>query len=232
MKRGYLAEADGALWGWGSTHPLAPTANTGDALVCVPAALVPLIGGLLGRLEPRYAWASDADWRAGYQTIAALEEQLFMTLNCVQQLIESNNRIYRLLDSSFNGTQYEDVGGGVIVPALDAVPPASVSAPNALRAHVGRLLALTENSTSGATYAADAGIDGAAALTDDQAVRAVLRRLIQGVDGNIDPAPGDNLLKALRGTSEASASRNVIDSNISELNDLLTRLTEIRDKLV
>ncbi len=231
MKRGYLAEsAAGALWGWGSIHPLVPSTNTGDALLCVPAALVPLVGGLLARLEPRYPWSSDADWRAGYQTIVALQEQLFMSLNCVQQLIESNDRIYRLLDASLNGTRYELVGD-VISPTVAAVPPAGTGEPNALRAHVGRLVVLAENATSGTTYAMDAGVNGAPALTDDQDIRTVLRRLIEGIDGNSDPAPTDNLLKALRGTTEASATRNVIDSNISELNDLLTRLTEIRDKL-
>ena len=234
MKRGYLAEADGALWGWGSTHPLAPSTNTGDALVCVPAALVPLLGGLLGRLEPRYAWASEADWRAGYQTIVSLQEQLFMSLNCVQQLIESNDRIYRLLDASLNGTQYELVGD-VISPPVAAVPPASTGEPNALRAHVGRLLALAENATSGATYAAGAGVDGAPALDDDQAVRAVLRRITAGMDGGGDAPPTDNLLMALRGTSEATTDRNVIDTQGGDLGTLLdeveTLLAQIRDKL-
>ncbi len=235
MKRGYLAEsAAGALWGWGSIHPLVPSTNTGDALLCVPAALVPLVGGLLARLEPRYPWSSDADWRAGYQTIVALQEQLFMSLNCVQQLIESNDRIYRLLDASLNGTRYELVGD-VISPTVAAVPPASTGAPNALRAHIGRLLALMENATSGMTYAAGTGVDGAPALTDDQTARDLLRRLTKGIDGNTDPAPADNLLMALRGSTEADADRNVIDSTGTTLTNLLdqveTLLTEIRDKL-
>jgi hypothetical protein len=196
---------------------------------------VPLVGGQLGQLEQRYEWASDADWRAGYQVIAELQEQLFMSLNCVQKLIDEQQRLYRLWDTALNGTQYSEAGG-VVTPELPAVPPASASEANAMRAHIGRIWHLAENSVAGQTAAAGEGIAGAPALTDDQTVRQLLRRLIAGLDGNTDPAPVDNLLMALRGTTIASSTRNVIDSNGATLTTLLdqveTLLTEIRDKLV
>jgi hypothetical protein len=180
-------------------------------------------------MQEHYVWKSPDDWHRAYQIFAELEEQLMA--GCLQQLIDEQQRLYRLLDASLNGTQYELVGD-VISPALATVPSASTGAPNALRSHVGRLWQLAENTTTGATYAAGAGIDGSPELADDQAVRAVIRRLIEGVDGGATPAPDDNLLMALRGTSVATTDRNVIDRNITKLSELLTRLTEIRDKLV
>ena len=211
------------------TFPLLTDAP--GALVCVPIPIIPFFRKLCDEMQERSIWQTRDDWLRAYQAFAEIEEELMA--GCIQTLIESNNRLYRLLDTALNGTEYTvDVPTELVIPSIAAVPPISASATNALRAHVGRLLALAENSTSGATYAAGSGVDGAPALEDDQSVRAVIRRLIQGVDGGATPAPDDNLLMALRGTSEATTDRNVIDSNITKLAELLTRLTEIRDKLV
>jgi hypothetical protein len=114
----------------------------------------------------------------------------------------------------------------------DAVASGGLQGASDLHGRLKRIWQLTENSTDGRTFGSGAGIDSSPALTDDQALRDVLRRLIAGIDGNTDPAPADNLLMALRGTVVATTDRNVIDSNISKLTELLTRLTEIRDKLV
>lgn len=226
MRYGFLVEA-GAIWGWGNQHPVDPTVNDGSSLICVSAEMVPLIGGLFSRYEQRYEWSSDADFRAGYQAVAELQEQLFMGLGCIEQIVESNQQIYRLLDTSLNGTQYAVVGG-VITPEIPAVPPASVEALNAMRAHIGRIWLLLENEVAGATATAGEGILGSPALEDDQTGRQLLRRLLVGVDGNGTPAPGDNLLTALRGTTEAGADRNVVDKIVQ----LDTLLAEIRDLLV
>ena len=160
--------------------------------------------------------------------------------SCIQDLIDSNDRLYRLLDTALNGTEYtatpDGAGGSVVSPQIADVPPTSISAPNAMRAHVGRLWHLAESSTSGATYAAGAGVDGTPALSDAVALRAVLRRLIDGLDGGGNDPPADNVLTALRGTSPAGATRNVIDTQGGSLADLVDQvealLTEIRDKLV
>jgi hypothetical protein len=199
-------------------------------LLCVPVPMVPYFRRFFAQMESTYVWKTPADYQRAYPVFAEIEAQM-AAASCMSTITTSIDRLYRLLDTTLNGTEYTDTGG-VISPELPAVPPASVSAPNALRAHVGRLWHLAENDTTGATYAAGAGIDGSPELADDQAVRDVLRRITAGMDGGGDAPPTDNLLMALRGTSEATTDRNVIDSNITKLTDLLTRLTEIRDKLV
>jgi hypothetical protein len=45
---------------------------------------------------------------------------------CMQQLIDEQQRLYRLWDTALNGTAYT-VAGDVISPELPAVPPASVN---------------------------------------------------------------------------------------------------------
>jgi hypothetical protein len=196
-----------------------------SALLCVPVPLIPYFRQFFAEMQSRSVWRTRSDWYQGYQAFAEIEEEL-MT-GCMQQLINEQQRMYRLWDTALNGTQYA-VAGDVISPELPAVPPASTSEPNALRAHVGRLMVLAENATNGTTALAGEGITGAAALEDDQTARQLLRRLITGVDGNGDPAPTDNLLMALRGTAVATTDRNLI-SLIDQVESLLT---DIKGKLL
>jgi hypothetical protein len=195
----------------------------------VPVPLIPYFRQFFAEMQRQAIWRTRDDWYHGYQAFTELEEMLMA--GCMQQLITEQQRLYRLWDSALNGTEYVDVAG-VITPAIPAVPPASASATNALRAHVSRLWQLSENAVAGVTAGPGESIDGAVELPDDQTARALLRRLTAGIDGGATPAPADNLLTALRGTTIADTDRNVIDSNIAKLSELLTRLTEIRDKLV
>jgi hypothetical protein len=208
--------------------------NTDAVMLCVPVPLVSYFRRFFAQMESPYVWKTQADYLRAYPVFAETEAQM-AAAPCASSIVDAIDRLYRLTDTSLNGTQYEDVAG-VITPALPAVPPASTSAPNAMRAHIGRLWHLVENTTTGETYPAGAGIDGSADLPDSQTLRAALRRLIAGIDGNTDPAPGDSILMALRGTNETGAARNVIDSNSERavylVEQLGALLVEIRDKLV
>jgi hypothetical protein len=205
------------------TFPALTDAPT--ALLCLPIPLIPYARQWIGEMQQQHIWQTREDWFAAYQAFAELEEELMA--GCMQQLIAEQQRLYRLIDTSLNGTQYTSAGG-VVTPALPAVPPASASAPNAMRAHVGRLWHLAENEVTGKTAVAGEGVTGAPALTDDQTARELLRRLTVGVDGNSDPAPVDNLLQALRGTAQATTDRN-LTSLIDQVENLLT---EIKGKLL
>lgn len=158
-------------------------ANYGDECIIVAfdKSLLPMIAGALRPFEKRYSWVSEEDYELGYNAFAQVQAD--MANNCLTQLIESNNRLYRLLDTSLNGTQYSAAvvdGETVISPALPDVPPASTDEGNALRAHVGRLWLLGENMAAGSTFAAGAGVEGSPALDDAEGVREVLR-LMQGM---------------------------------------------------
>jgi hypothetical protein len=206
--------------------------NAQSALLCVPMPLVPFFRRWFDEMQQRYNWQSREDWFSAYQAFAKMESELMSS--CLADLITEQQRLYRLLDTSLNGTQYT-VTGDLISPALPAVPTSSANATNALRAHISRIWQLLENDIAGITAGPGESIVGAQALPDGDSVRDVLRRLIAGTT-YADPKPADNLLMALRGTVVASTERNVIDDSGTAIVDLIdqveTLLTQIRDSLV
>jgi hypothetical protein len=198
-------------------------------LLCIPVPVVPYFRRFFAQMESPYVWKTPEDFQRAYPVFAEIEAQ--MTASCVSTITTSIDRLYRLLDTSLNGTQYsaQVVNGETVVePALPAVPPASTNATNALRAHVSRLWQLGENAVAGVTAGPGESIADAPALPDFTTERELLRRLISGVDGNGDPAPADNLLMALRGTAAATTDRNLT----SLIDQVETLLGEIREKLV
>jgi hypothetical protein len=157
-------------------------ANYGETCVLVPIdiALIPIISGHLKYFEERRAWLSDSDFEQGYNAIAELRAN--MTNNCMQEITDRLDKLYRLLDTSLNGTQYlnqfdPQTGTASVTPSIPDTPPASTSAENAMRAHIGRLWQLAENSTAGRTFAAGAGIAGSPALDDNISTRETLRQM-------------------------------------------------------
>jgi hypothetical protein len=189
-------------------------ATYGENCVLVPidAALIPLVSGAILHFQQRGYWKTETDYEQGYNAFAEL--QASMANNCLSELVESNRQIYRLLDSTFNGTEYTASGDTPpeISPAIAAVPPASIGAENALRAHVGRLWQLSENMTSGRTFGPGAGIDGSQGLDNDRELRAVLAAL-QGIlpsgwfGWGDQPATIADLVRAVRADTEGQIER-------------------------
>lgn len=103
----------------------------GCALVAIDLSLLPIIAGLIKPLEEERSWVV-ADFESAYRAIVALEA--CMTALCVADLVESNNRLYRLIDSSFFGRVY-DAGINpplTITPAIPAVPNLDFANPGLL----------------------------------------------------------------------------------------------------
>lgn len=148
--------------------------NADDSvLLPIPKADIPFFRRLWEVLQDRSTWYSREDWFRGYQEAAWLEEML-MT-NSLAGITEGLERIYRLLDTSLNGTAYTQTtveGVTSINPAIPAVPPTGTNAANAMRAHLGRLHQLAENAATGAAYAADSGIAGSVELDYEGSWRA------------------------------------------------------------
>lgn len=159
-----------------------------SVLVCIPIPVLPYLRRFFAQMQSSYIWKSSDDFERAYPVFSGIEAQ--MTSSCVSGITESIDRLYRLLDTTLNGTQYTD-NAGIISPELPSVPPASASATNAMRAHIGRIWKLLENTTNGATAATGEGVDGAPALDDNQSTRAVIRAKADEikqaiVDGNTD----------------------------------------------
>lgn len=103
----------------------------GCALVPIDMTLLPIIAGLLKPLEEQRSWLTD-DYQLAYRAIAQLEA--CMTTTCLQDLVESNNRLYRLIDSGLFGRVYDEgeTPPDTITPVIPAVPDLSFANPGLL----------------------------------------------------------------------------------------------------
>lgn len=107
----------------------------GCALVAIDISLLPIVAGTIAVLEEEWVW-NEEDYPQAYQAIAEMEA--CMTALCLQQLVESNNRLYRLIDWSLNGRVYDagDSPPDSITPAIPDVPNTDISSPGMVRTQV------------------------------------------------------------------------------------------------
>lgn len=143
-------------------------AEAPGALLCVPIPLIPFFRRFFSDMQRPYTWQTREDWYNGYQAFAALEESLMA--GCLQDLVESNNRIYRLLDVALNGAGYistpnpEDPERPIILPEIPATPQMQTTHFMAMRAQLARIHQLLENAATGAPYASESALDGTVGL--------------------------------------------------------------------
>ena len=101
--------------------------NLGERCVMieVDAALMPILRGLLEGLLVEHKWRTYADYLSGYQAVA----RVLQSMACKSSVTIAVDRLYRLLDSALNGTQYSGATEQDIVPALPLYPsvPAGVN---------------------------------------------------------------------------------------------------------
>lgn len=130
-------------------HTLDNFTNTGDCfVVLIDTYLLPIISGTLRILEEERSWEV-GEYETAYNRI--IEVEASMALMCAQDLIESNNRLYRLLDWGLNGTIYSAGADppSTITPSIPDVPSTSTSLPGLIHTLV-RNVNLLDNSINGA----------------------------------------------------------------------------------
>jgi hypothetical protein len=91
----------------------------------IDAALLPIVAGKLKSIIYEHVWIDNSSWRQGYNAVA---EMLIMQ----NGIVESIDRLYRLMDTSLNGTSYA-VNGGLVEPAIPAAPDNAVGDAPGLR---------------------------------------------------------------------------------------------------
>jgi len=154
-------------------------------LVVAPAGLLPIIAGSFDRALQRSVWASDEDYERGYNAIAGV--LACMTKGCIDLLIESNDRIYRLLDTSLNGAEYiadELEGETIITPPIPAAPAPAVMS---IHARLLRLEQVQDNAMNGTIHGPD--------YTDPVGVRQLLADIKAAIEAG--EASEEDLLPAL-----------------------------------
>lgn len=117
-------------------------------LVAINASVVPILVGALDLLQQRYAWQSEEDYERGYNAFAEIKACLMKT--CLDELIESNNRLYRLINAGLYGQAYTlvSVDPLVITPSIPEVPDTTISAPSALF-RLGEIQKILDNGING-----------------------------------------------------------------------------------
>jgi hypothetical protein len=168
--------------------PPEPATDERAYLICVPERLLPLLCGALKTLEEREAWASDDDWRLGYQWI--VETQVNLMHGCVDRIVEMQEKTYRLLDTALNGTLYSvtpavsplptppsDPTKATITPDIPDAP--SATAPQlltniALRNRIDRLVDLVDNGFNGTDIVPPASTSAPAVRANLEEIRLLL----------------------------------------------------------
>lgn len=202
-------------------------------LVPINVSLIPFIAGALKIYEYRRTWKTEIDYERGYN--AFVKVQIDMTGRCIQELIDSNDRIYRLLDAALNGTQYTvtpaeepppapppDPTRPTISPAIPTAPPATSAVAPGLRARLERLIALQDNFNNGRVYASDLQNPLESALTNTTSMRQQLlnaQGIINagwfGIGGQ--PAKLSDIVNALRIGS--TTDQGLINDTLQEILD-------------
>jgi hypothetical protein len=119
-------------------------------LVPINASLIPLVAGALRWFEKRATWETPADYEAGYNAFSEL--QVCMMRLCVDDLIESNNRLYRLLDTAIYGTAYSVVETEpelIVAPEIEPTKNLVILDPDSMLGRMEDMRQLLQNALNG-----------------------------------------------------------------------------------
>lgn len=157
-------------------------------LVPIRAALIPFVAGSLRQLEVREAWQSEADYESAYNAIAEFEACIMKA--CLDDYIESNRQIYRLLDVALFGRSYTlaDDDPLTIYPVIPAVPPLALGAQPSLLSRAKRMNEVMENALNGDTFTD---------LQNATSMRAQLQTIIEKLEAS-GGALDDDMLSQLQ----------------------------------
>jgi len=118
-------------------------------LASIPKPLVPYVGGLLKIMEQRGFWETTGDYERGYEAVIELEACLMST--CLNVLLEKQDALYRLLNTSIFGQTYEIVTLDplVVTPAIGPLVTLDILNQDSLMGRIDRLTQLIDNRIAG-----------------------------------------------------------------------------------
>lgn len=160
-----------------------------DVLVCIPSAILPYMQSACELLRRSPRWSSESKQDA-IEALIYTQRQLSMA-RCLDELIESQNRIYRLLEARLSGTQYswESDGEGniTISPAIPITPAPNISA--AMMLHWELLDKRLDNALNGTSYGG---------YPTNGGVRPLLEQILAKIgEGSASPEDIEEILQLL-----------------------------------
>lgn len=120
-------------------------------VVSIPRPLVPYLGGMCQLLEQRGFWETSADYERAYEATVELEACLMST--CLTVLIESNEALYRLINTGIYGQAYTLTSSDplIIDPVISPFIDQAVFDQDSVMGRLDRLTQLVDNSVNGTT---------------------------------------------------------------------------------
>lgn len=157
-------------------------------LVPVPLAFVPFLRLFFVQMQRRSSWTDEDSYRQGYQVAARIEVD--MMSGCLEALVAANEQLYRMLDTSLNGTEYTSdlVGEEIVISPAIPIVPAAVS--RSVHSRLERLEYLLDNAFNGAEHGPD--------FLDTNGVRLLLAALLKATRGATEEEDEDALMTQIR----------------------------------
>lgn len=142
-------------------------------LAVFPVAVVPFALAALEYRIPKYVWAAE-----GYQRGVQLIRSLQMAILCggMQELLESNDRLYRMLGTAIYGTEYTVVSTDpmlIVEPPIEATHSIYFENPDSILGRMEDMRQLMQNALNGTETSLYA---------EPQGVRELLANLITAVE--------------------------------------------------
>lgn len=119
-------------------------------LVPINASLIPFVAGALKLFEERRSWHSDEEHEQAFN--AFLELEICMTRLCIDDLIESNDRLYRMLGTALYGTEYTVVSTDpmlIVEPPIEATHSIYFENPDSILGRMEDMRQLLQNALNG-----------------------------------------------------------------------------------
>jgi len=118
-------------------------------VVAIPLPLIPFVGGLLKLLEQRGLWLTSADYERAYTATVELERCLMAT--CLNDLLEQNDALYRMLNTALFGVTYAtiDTDPLLVTPAIAPHVTLDIHDQDSLLGRIDRLTQLVDNRLAG-----------------------------------------------------------------------------------
>lgn len=150
-------------------------------VIAINASLIPLVAGALKHFEERRSWHDDAEHEQAYNAFADLQ-RCFMKC-CIDDLIASNDRLYRMVDTALYGTEYtiEETDPALIVtPEIGPTHELTIENADSILGRMEDMRQLLQNALNGTETPNYDRANG---------VRDLLESLITAVEesGGLDP---------------------------------------------
>jgi hypothetical protein len=142
-------------------------------MVPINASLIPFVAGALKIFEERRSWHDDTEYEQAFNAFVELE--ICMTRLCVDDLIESNDRLYRMLDAAIFGTAYEVTTSDplVVEPIIWPTHTLEIADPLSIMGRMDDMSQLLQNALNGTSTTN---------YTDVPGIRELLANLITAVE--------------------------------------------------